>query len=230
MKNNVGCLLVHGFGGQVGEVKFLADYLSDLGYDVVCPSLSGHSGNKKDLVGIKYIDWIKSAEIELLKLRERNPKVIIAGFSMGGLIAINLCEKYSIDGLVTLNTPIYYWDLRNIFKNIAGDFKARKFTNIKRYMSSGSKYPFSAMLNFRRLLNITKPLLGNVKCPILICQAIDDDTVKSISAQYIYAYTKSEHKDVRYYNNAGHGILQSPVAQEVSEDVEKFLRKMIENE
>lgn len=221
-KNN-GCLIIHGFGGNVGEVKFLAEYLKSRGFNVLCPSLKGHTDIKKDLVGVVYNDWIKSAEDELIKITEKSKKVFIAGFSMGGLIGLNLCEKYDIDGLITLNTPIYCWDIKKILCNIIDDIKNQKINNIKRYWLSSRKYPISALYNFRRILRITKPKINKIKCPVFIVQSINDDTVRKKSAKYIFDNISSKDKELKYYENSGHVILKSPIAEEVSEDVEIFL-------
>lgn len=53
MKNNdIGCLILHGFGGDVKEVAPLAACLIDQEYKVLCPSLKGHTGRREDLEGV----------------------------------------------------------------------------------------------------------------------------------------------------------------------------------
>ena len=224
--SNIGCLLIHGFGGDFEEVRYLAEYLKRQGYNVVCPSLKGHTGIRRDLAGVTYSQWINSAEEDLIKLKERSEKVFIVGFSMGGLIGINLCERYDIDGLVTLNTPIYYWDIKNIVSNVITDFRTKDFQNIKRYINSSGKFPIPALYNFRRLLSITKNKISKVSCPMLIVQARDDDTVRVTSAKYIFDKIGTEKK-IKYYDNSGHVILTSQSAKQVSEDVERFIRHLI---
>ncbi len=221
-----GCLLIHGFGGNVGEVQYLADYLKKRDYYVKCPTLEGHTGRRRDFVGVGYSDWIKSAEEDYIRLKDKCEKIFIIGFSMGGLIAFNLCEKYDVDALVTINTPIYYWNIRIIFENIITDLKKQDFIYAKKYLSSSAKFPVAALYNFRRLLWITKPKISTIKCPILITQANSDDTVHRKSAKYIYDKIGSEHKVVEYYDCYEHVILTSSCAQEVSEDVEKFVEKI----
>ncbi|WP_432407691.1 alpha/beta hydrolase [Wukongibacter sp. M2B1] len=229
MVNNIGCLLIHGFGGDYGEIRYLAEYLDTKGYNILCPSLKGHTERRRDLIGVDYTDWIRSAEEDLLKLKKNSSRIFIVGFSMGGLIGINLCEKHAIDGLVTLNTPVYYWDIKNILKNIIEDFRTKDFQNIKRYMASSGKFPMSALYNFRKLLSITKGKIRQVKCPSLIVQAKDDDTVRMRSAKYIFDRIASRHKNLKYYNNSGHIILNSPSAREVSKDVEDFFNQLIKS-
>ncbi len=225
MVNNIGCLLIHGFGGDYEEVRYLAEYLKTKGYNILCPSLKGHTGRRRDLMGVVYTDWIRSAEEDFIRLKENSSRVFIVGFSMGGLIGINLCEKYDVDGLVTLNTPIYYWDMKNILRNIIEDFRTKDFQNIRRYMVSSGKFPMSALYNFRRLLGITKSKIRQVKCPVFIVQAKDDDTVRVTSAKHIFNRIASNDKNLKHYNNSGHVILTSPSAEEVSKDVDDFFAR-----
>lgn len=109
------CLIIHGFGGGVNEVKILADYLTDKGYVTSCTKLKGHTGNGKDMLDANYNDWISSAEEDLKKLMETTRNIVIIGFSMGGLIAVNLACKYNIKAIITINTPIYYWNLKEFY-------------------------------------------------------------------------------------------------------------------
>lgn len=125
MKSNdkLGCLIIHGFGGGIYEIKSLPDHINDKGYIISCSKLKGHTGVGKDMKGADYKDWIASAEEELLKLMEKTHNIVIVGFSMGGLIAVNLANKYDIKAIVTINTPIYYWNIYRVFLNICDDFK-----------------------------------------------------------------------------------------------------------
>jgi len=116
--HDTGCLIIHGFGGNYDEISPLADHLKSRGYKVACPALAGHTGRRCDLKKAGYTDWIKSAERGFLDLAHRCQTVYIIGFSMGGLIAFNLALQHKVAGIVTINTPIYYWDVRKILSNI----------------------------------------------------------------------------------------------------------------
>lgn len=223
MKNDIGCLVIHGFGGSVYEVEPLAQKLIDKGYSVICPTLKGHTGRRRDFEGVKYDDWISSAEEDLLKLASKCKKIYILGFSMGGLIAINLALKYDIEGLVTISMPIYYWDLKRVMLNLIDDFKRRDFQHFKRYIKSSGNVTLGAMINFKLLLDKTKLLVSKIKCPAFVVQANDDDTVRKHSANYIFENLSSKCKKINFYENGGHLILRSKAANEVISDIEKFL-------
>lgn len=108
--NKLGCLIIHGFGGGIFEIESLAEHLTDRGYIAACPKLKGHTGIGKDMKTADYKDWISSAEAELIKLMEKTKNIAIIGFSMGGLIAVNLACKYDIKIIVTINTMMILQD------------------------------------------------------------------------------------------------------------------------
>ena len=226
MNETIGCLIIHGFAGNTSEVEPLSRYLSSKGFLTVCPQLEGHTGNKKDLSKSTYKDWIQSVEEELLNLHKKCKKVIIIGFSMGGLIAIDLASRHSINGIAALNTPIYYWDISKVFSNISNDFKTHRYANINRYRNAMFSIPFSALINFRILLQKSRPKIRKINCPAFIAQGLQDDTVRHESAEYIFKYTSSQKKTIKYYKNSGHIICLDVEHRELFADVETFIEAL----
>lgn len=224
MKNDIGCLIIHGFAGNIDEIEPLNKYLLSKGFISTRPILKGHMGSRRDLAFVKYTEWIESAEKSFLELNSQCKKTIIIGFSMGGLIAINLATRYRTDGVITLNTPIYHWDIKRIMENILNDIKVKDYSNIKYYIKSATSIPFSAMINFKVLLRKTKPLLKHIKCPIFIAQGLIDDTVHYKSADYIYKNVSSKVKDIKYYKNTDHIICHSTENEDVFRDIESFIQ------
>lgn len=220
------CLIIHGFAGGVHQVKILMQHLIGLGYDAACPTLKGHSGTSEDLKKTTYLEWIDSAERELIRLKKTGDEIILIGFSMGGLIAFNLALKHDIKAIVTINTPIFFWNISQVFRNIADDLKNLKFSHTKRYLRAKKSSPLSAMIQFILLLRQTKPVLKKTHCPLMIIQAEDDDTVRRKSVDYIYKHVSSDSKMIKYFPEGGHLILQSPLAGKVVSCVENFLDDM----
>ncbi|MGE5473972.1 MAG: alpha/beta hydrolase [Ignavibacteriales bacterium] len=227
MNNRIGCLILHGFAGNLEEIEPLNKYLSSKGFITLCPIMKGHMGRRRDLAFVKYSEWIKSAETSLLDLKSKCEKIFVLGFSMGGLIAMNLVQVHKIDGIITLNTPIYHWDMKRISKNVVNDIKIKNYKNIKYYFRSAVGIPFSALINFKLLLLKTKPLLKNIICPIFITQGLLDDTARWKSADYIYKNIPSDIKDIKYYNNTDHIICHSTDNNELFNDIEKFIVKVL---
>ncbi len=223
MNENIGCLLIHGLGGAVSEIEPLADYLEKEGCLVETPILKGHTGQRKDLQGVSYEDWIHSAEKSLLKLKSKCQKIIVVGFSMGGLIALNLAKKNLLLAVITINTPIYYWNFKIIFQKIADDFKSKNYSNINHYLRSNQKLPLNALVNFQILLEKTKRILKTITCSVLIIQALEDDSVKWQSGHYLFENLAAVDKKIKYYEKEGHLILKSAAAGNVIKEIKTFI-------
>jgi carboxylesterase len=219
----VGCLLIHGFGGDISEIQPLHDYLMDHGITLKCSELKGHTGLRSDLRKVDYQDWIASARRDLESLTESCEAVFIIGFSMGGLIAANLACNNRVAGIATLNSPIYCWNKRLIIRNIIEDLKTNEQGHISHYLKSTVKFPLRALLQFNLLLKRTKVLLKDLKCPLLIAQGLCDDTVSPKSADYILRKAGSVQKTIRYYGNSGHLICHGPDRDILFKDLLEFI-------
>lgn len=219
--NRAGILLLHGFAGDVEEIKPLREYLEQRGYMVECPLLPGHGLTKRELAVTSCEDWINAAERAYLDLSGKCDKLIVVGFSMGGLLAVNLWH-YGFSGLVTVNMPIYYWNLKIIASNLFRDFHRFR----KKYMNASLDKSFSSMVEFQKLLTKTKPMLRNVTCRTMIVQALDDDTVHYRSADYILKKIRAE-KTVLRPEHGGHMIFQSDNGPEVCGRIERFAESLL---
>ena len=218
--NKTGILLIHGFAGNIQEIESLREYLTQKGYTVATPILPGHDGTKKELAESSRFDWIDSIEKSYLDLARDCSKIAVIGFSMGGLLAVNLWN-YGFAGLITINTPVYYWNPKRIAINLISDFKVSG----KRYLKASTDKTFSSMLEFQKLLTNTKPMFRNITCKTLVVQALDDDTVYYKSADYIFKRICAE-KYIYKSPKGGHMIFQSKNGQEVCHIIGDFIQSL----
>jgi carboxylesterase len=206
----VGCLILHGFAGEVREVLPLARALQEEGYAIECPTLTGHGLGRRELRKSTRQDWLFSAEEGYKRLAMRAEKIVMIGFSMGGLLAFQLAAKYPVHFLCTISTPYYYWDLRQAVRKLSSDPRV----HLPRYLNSATRIPVASMLQFRRLLKETKLILPQVTCPYAILQGEQDDTVQAISAEYLRQKVGSTVVTVDYFAHSDHLLLLGPEAQE----------------
>ncbi len=218
-----GVLLIHGFGGDVSEVAPLAAHLRQRGFTVVTPVLSGHGQGRRALGASGWRDWIASARAGLEALNREADRAVVIGFSMGGLIAVNLALAHPLAGIAALNSPIYCWNKRQILANVLQDLRAGSREHIRHYAASGVKFPLRTLAHFQRLLHATKGRLGAVGCPLFIAQGLLDDTVSPRSAAYLYRHAGSPAKTLRHYPGSGHLICHGPDSEALFRDLEAFL-------
>lgn len=162
-----------------------------------------------------------SKEIAYIELEKQCRDIIIIGFSMGGLIGANICENHNVKALILINTPIYFWDIKRIIKNLFSDFPLF----IKKYFSASVSKPLPILFEFLTLLNKTKPFFSNINCPTLIVQTLDDDTVNPKSADYIFSKLKGQ-KLLKKYENGGHLVFLNEVGIIVAKDICEFLNEI----
>ncbi len=225
MKNKIGCLLIHGFGGSPEEVNPLAEYLHDKGITTLSPVLKGHTGKKSDLQGVSYKQWIESGKNAFYELSRRCKDIFVIGFSMGGLVAANLPYSRQIKGIATLNTPIYPCNLSGMLKNLIMDIKNGTFEHLRYYALSSAKFPFSTLLEFLKFLHNTKPKFKDLRYPLFVAQALEDDVVQPKSAVYIHRHASSVSKTLKFYRGASHLICYSAAASKVFSDVLSFIQR-----
>lgn len=222
MTETVGCLLIHGFAGDIHDVLPLAKRLREEGYQVECPTLEGHGSTRRQLAKSTRQDWLRSAEEGYKRLAMRADTIVVIGFSMGGLLAFHLAAAYPIRLLITLNTPYKYWDLKTAMTYLREDFP----THSRRYLRGIRRIPLSSMLQFRLLLAETKPILPKVTTPYVLLQAKRDDTVHAVSAQLLASsVSDSAETRISWYENSNHMLLHGPEKEEAIAQVLAAIRE-----
>ena len=104
-------LCLHGFTGTPFEVRPIAEALAAQGFTVSAPVLAGHCGSIEELCATTFADWLASADRALQALRAElggETKVAIAGFSLGGLLALRLAHLHpdAVGALAIMAAPL----------------------------------------------------------------------------------------------------------------------------
>ena len=99
-----GALVLHGFTGNPGSMRGVAEALAAAGYHVEMPLLPGHGTVVDEMVPTRWADWAGAAEAAYATLAARTQKVIVVGLSMGGALTLRLgADHAEIAGLVCIN-------------------------------------------------------------------------------------------------------------------------------
>jgi carboxylesterase len=104
-----GVLCLHGLTGTPFEVQSIVDALAHAGHTVAAPLLSGHGQDPAALEATGWSDWMRSAKAAFDALVARvNGPVAIVGFSMGGLLALELAKAApeQVAALAVLSAPL----------------------------------------------------------------------------------------------------------------------------
>ena len=81
------------------------------------PTLPGH-GVTLNLPNVSAESWMMEAELAMRRLQKKVDRVIVVGFSMGGLIALYLSLRYPVDKLVLLSAAAKYISPRFLLEDV----------------------------------------------------------------------------------------------------------------
>lgn len=244
--NKTGILLIHGFGGSPVEVQPLAESLAQKGYTVDVPLLPGHGTTPRDFATTTNGQYLTAVREHLNQLREECDRIYVVGFSMGGLLALQLEQENKLDGLVLMSAPIQPWNDHANFSLLKaaakGGTKIDLFVptlGIPNLMKATRRetgdlppnliepnyaaYPASSCLQVLNLIEEIKPGLSSVTAPTLILQSRGDHVAAPSSAEYLFEHLGSPQKRLVYLAHSGHVIALGRDHDEVEKLVGKFV-------
>lgn len=224
-KKPLGLLILHGFTGSLDTVRALVPRAEARGWPWRMPVLRGHGTKCEDLVGVRWEDWVADAEAALDDLLGECERVVIAGLSMGGLVALNLALKRegAIAGLVLLApalrfrdpltplTPLLkllfpFWDAPSSFEDKE---REKACTNYKKFPTA----TFSRLLDFA---NETERKLPQVRVPAVALFARKDKTIHPIVPRLLQDRLGAPVR-LAWFERSGHEMLQDCEAEAIAD-------------
>ena len=226
-----GVLCIHGYTGGPYEVEPFADFIEEhTDWIVKVPTLPGH-GKTLNLKGMKAEHWMMAAEIALRELKREADRVIIVGFSMGGLIAMYLAMRYKVERLVLLSAAAKYISAAQLLAEIKetmadavkGHLKDNEFFQQYKYKLAHTP-PISAK-EFLKVVKMVEPHYGQIKVPAIIVQGRKDGIVPVSAAEHIYDNIGSIDKHIIHSDSGKHLICYSDDCGDWFMQVLEFMRK-----
>ena len=99
-----GALVLHGFTGNPGSMRGVAEALAAAGYHVEMPLLPGHGTTVADMLPTRWVDWAGAAEAAYQQLAQRAERIVVVGLSMGGALTLRVgADHPEVAGLVCIN-------------------------------------------------------------------------------------------------------------------------------
>ena len=101
---DAGALVLHGFTGNPGSMRGLAEACVAAGFHVEMPQLAGHGTAMEDMIPTRWADWSGDAEAAYQRLAARASKIVVLGLSMGGSLTLWVGSRHpEVKGLVCVN-------------------------------------------------------------------------------------------------------------------------------
>ena len=206
--------------------ELIPKFLNDSGIKTYSVRLKGHGTAPIDLKNYSWFDWYESLQRGYCALSNVCSKIIIIGFSTGGLLALlSASQKKSISSkvsaVVSINSALKLRDIKS--KMIPGinlwNELLEKFNLEKGRMEFVDDNPENPQINYSRnyikgvyelekLMSLCDDNLHKILCPTLVIQSKNDPVVNPISGQLCYfeswrEFVKQNHAE---YALCGTGI------------------------
>ncbi len=190
-----GVLLVHGFTGSPYSMRPWGEHLAAEGFAVRAPLLPGHGTRWQDCNLATEQDWLDAVSGAFEELLAECDRVVVAGLSMGGTLAVRLAELRPDDvaGLVLVNPSLLTERLEAkllpVLARLTPSWKAIGDDIRKSGVSERAypKLPTRAVLGLRRLWTATRADLGRVTAPLLVFRSVVDHVVEPASVRVLLA-------------------------------------------
>jgi carboxylesterase len=233
-------LALHGFGGTPLEVALVTDIARELGHDTLAPLLPGHGTHAEDLARTSFDDWSRAARAALESVSSPESPAIVAGLSMGAVVALGLAEDLPdrVQALVVMANAIR---LPFPFPSLAlelvdrlgvpdfavpkpspdiGDPEARK-THL-----TYSSQPVRAAVTLMKAGAAVERRLDRVRCPVLIIHGKKDRVCPVSNAERVARLLASKDKTVVILPKS-HNILTRDLERDlVANQVREFVRRV----
>ena len=119
-----GVLTLHGFTGNPSSMRGVALAFADAGYHVELPRLPGHGTTVEEMLTTTWADWSSEVDSAYRRLAARTDRIIVAGLSMGGSLALWCALRHpEVVGLVLVNpaTRSQHDDVRAMIDELLAD-------------------------------------------------------------------------------------------------------------
>lgn len=202
-------LLLHGFSSTPAVYRYLIPRIHH--YDaLVCPALMGHARTIKAFAASTARDWQASATEACEALVKEYEQVDVLGLSLGGLLACELSQRFTLNHLFLLAPAL---KLPINIKLIIGLAKVLKKTGVSQLRNKGGNIISDehAEITYRRLpINALIEILSLVKnyhwvapaCSIDLFLGAKDEVIASKEVEQLFL--PLPNTKIHWLNNSAH--------------------------
>ena len=231
-------LLIHGLMAAPHEVRDWAEDLFSRGYTVFAPRLAGHGTSAEDLAARNYGDWVDSVERGYAILASCSERIIVAGFSTGGGLALHQAIRHPdwYRAVVSVSAPMKFKGLSsNLSETMERWNRTAGILGMHLLQKPFARnHPDNPEINYHRCpihaFNQVKTLmrtvyqgLPGIAVPLLVIQGNRDPKVSPKAGKMIFdrvRITEKQYVEIDYHF---HGIIRGEIGASVFNAVNEFL-------
>ncbi|MEN9229617.1 MAG: alpha/beta fold hydrolase [Thermostichus sp. DG02_5_bins_236] len=234
------CLLLHGLGGGIYELQWLAERLLGLGLTVQGFNYPGHDQPAPRMPRSSWTEWYGRVLEHYLALQQEYRRVSVVGFSTGCPLALHLAFAHPLHKLVLLS-PFFairhqwYYGLRpEQYLNSIGrlledvprlqlpirDGDVRALAEKTAYFQS---FNLPSVRSALELIERVRGEVARIQVPTLILQSRQDTVVDPEQAEWLYRELGSEQKVLHWLEHSDHILSLDVEREEVFTQICQFL-------
>lgn len=237
-------LALHGFGGTPAEVALVIEVAKELGVEGLAPLLPGHGTHARDLARTRYADWFGAAKEALDELATGGTPVIVAGLSMGTLLALDLAleRPHQVAGLclmsnsVWLKAPFPAWALGLADALRLPDIWLPKTEGpdigdpvARRDHLTYNVQPSRAAIEVLRAGRRLRPRLGAVHCPTMLIHGARDVVCSVKNVERVLPLLGTSDVEAVILRRSHHIVTRDVDKKRVAEVVRRFILTLSKN-
>ncbi len=231
----VGVLLVHGFTGSPKEMYWMGEQLALQGYSVLGVRLSAHATQPQDMLRATWMDWLNSVEDGYHLLGGASSQIVVAGLSMGGVLALLFSARFPVSGLIAMSTPYELpHDPRKRFLKFLWPFipsisKGESDWQDPSLENDHVHYPrlaTKAIIQLDELVVEMRRSLPLITAPALLINSSGDKTVPVSNMHEILEHLGSQDKTTFLVENSGHVITRDLEKERVLKATHQFIQRV----
>ena len=209
------------------------------------PLLPGHGTSPRELQGCTFDEWRACAREELAAARKEHERVVVCGFSMGSLLALDLASDEStrkdvaalvlIGCAIRLSPPlaVAFGAVRAakirlpdayVPKPLGPDIRDKTLAST---IEAYDRQPVRAAMEVYRAGQRLLPRLAQVTCPTLALHGECDRVCSPKSSHDLVSLLGTRDVRVRTYARSAHMLALDHDREEVARDVVSFLERMM---
>lgn len=230
-----GVLLSHGYSGRSASMQPWADHLTGLGYDVVAPTLPGHSDTWREMERTTFDDWFSALLSHFDDLRSRHEQVFVGGLSMGGSLALRLASERSdqVAGVMLVN-PVGKIEARGAWLAPLLKYVVRSVASAPPDIKKpGVVEPTLERTSTRAAHTVLRGIsalpgqLPSVRAPIVLFRSPEDHMVSDASHELILSRVSSTDVTVHLLPESYHVATLDNDAATIHQESAAFLARLV---
>jgi carboxylesterase len=236
----------HGFGGTASELRPLLDRIAQAGRAVDAALLVGHGTHAIELQEVTFDGWVDAARARTQAAVREHGRVILLGFSLGSLVAMQIASEAPYDGtdgvvgLVAMGNALTLqphtslplglvdrlgWRMPDVYllKPRAGDLVDKAAMGL---LVTYDRHPMRAALEVYRAGARVRAVVGSIRCPTLVLHGRKDLVCSWRNAAWLGDHVGAADVTVRVFERSGHVIACDGEREDVAREVIAFAERL----